>query len=210
MTEHFDALRETVLNCTACRLCEGRTKVVFGAGNPNARVMVIGEGPGREEDLRGEPFVGRSGQLMDKMLAHVGLTREKNIFIANMVKCRPPENRDPRPDEVEVCMNYLREQVRLIRPKIIVCMGRVAAISLIDPNFKVTQQHGQFIEKNGVLMMGLPPGSPAAQSQQQARRPAGYAQPAAEDHGDLPRNLHRIMHNREHPPRDTPCFNLLQ
>lgn len=154
MTENFEALREKVLNCTACRLCEGRTKVVFGIGNPKARVMVIGEGPGREEDLKGEPFVGRSGQLMDKMLAHVGLTREKNIFIGNMVKCRPPENRDPRPDEVEICMEYLREQVRLIRPKIIVCMGRVAAISLIDPNFKVTQQHGQFIEKNGVLMMG--------------------------------------------------------
>ena len=170
MTEHFDALRETVLNCTACRLCEGRTKVVFGAGNPNAKVMVIGEGPGREEDLRGEPFVGRSGQLMDKMLAHVGLTREKNIFIANMVKCRPPENRDPRPDEVEVCMNYLREQVRLIRPKIIVCMGRVAAISLIDHNFKVTQQHGQFIEKNGVLMMGTY--HPAALLRSPSNKPA--------------------------------------
>ena len=170
MTEHFDALRETVLNCTACRLCEGRTKVVFGAGNPNARVMVIGEGPGREEDLRGEPFVGRSGQLMDKMLAHVGLTREKNIFIANMVKCRPPENRDPRPDEVEVCMNYLREQVRLIRPKIIVCMGRVAAISLIDPNFKVTKEHGQFIEKNGVLMMGTY--HPAALLRSPSNKPA--------------------------------------
>ena len=154
MTENFEALREKVLSCTACRLCEGRTKVVFGVGNPKARVMVIGEGPGREEDLKGEPCVGRSGQLMDKMLGHVGLTREKNIFIGNMVKCRPPENRDPRPDEVEICIEYLREQVRLIRPKIIVCMGRVAAISLIDPNFKVTQQHGQFIEKNGVLMMG--------------------------------------------------------
>ncbi|MBP0963034.1 MAG: uracil-DNA glycosylase [Oscillospiraceae bacterium] len=154
MTDNFEALREKVLSCTACRLCEGRTKVVFGVGNPKARVMVIGEGPGREEDLKGEPFVGRSGQLMDKMLGHVGLTREKNIFIGNMVKCRPPENRDPRPDEVEICIEYLREQVRLIRPKIIVCMGRVAAISLIDPNFKVTQQHGQFIEKNGILMMG--------------------------------------------------------
>ena len=170
MTENFEALREKVLGCTACRLCEGRTKVVFGAGNPNARVMVIGEGPGREEDLRGEPFVGRSGQLMDKMLAHVGLTRDKNIFIANMVKCRPPENRDPRPDEVEVCMEYLREQVRFIRPKIIVCMGRVAAISLIDPNFKVTQQHGQFIEKNGVLMMGTY--HPAALLRSPSNKPA--------------------------------------
>lgn len=170
MIENFDILRETVLNCTACRLCEGRTKVVFGAGNPNAKVMVIGEGPGREEDLRGEPFVGRSGQLMDKMLAHVGLTREKNIFIANMVKCRPPENRDPRPDEVETCIRHLRNQVALIRPKIIVCMGRVAAISLIDPNFKVTQQHGQFIEKNGVLMMGTY--HPAALLRSPSNKPA--------------------------------------
>lgn len=170
MIDNFDTLRETVLGCTACRLCEGRTKVVFGAGNPNARVMVIGEGPGREEDLRGEPFVGRSGQLMDKMLAHVGLTREKNIFIANMVKCRPPENRDPRPDEVEVCIQYLRNQVALIRPKIIVCMGRVAAISLIDSNFKVTQQHGQFIEKNGVLMMGTY--HPAALLRSPSNKPA--------------------------------------
>ena len=154
MTEHFDALRETVLNCTACRLCEGRTKVVFGAGNPNARVMVIGEGPGREEDLRGEPFVGRSGQLMDKMLAHVGLTREKNIFIANMVKCRPPENRDPQPDEMEACLPYLREQVKIIRPRFIVCLGRISAQRLISPDFKVTKQHGELYEKNGVLMMG--------------------------------------------------------
>lgn len=170
MIDNFDTLRETVLSCTACRLCEGRTKVVFGAGNPNAKVMVVGEGPGREEDLRGEPFVGRSGQLMDKMLAHVGLTREKNIFIANMVKCRPPENRDPRPDEVEICIQYLRNQVALIRPKIIVCMGRVAAISLIDPNFKVTQQHGQFIEKNGVLMMGTY--HPAALLRSPSNKPA--------------------------------------
>ena len=170
MIDNFDTLRETVLSCTACRLCEGRTKAVFGAGNPNARVMVIGEGPGREEDLRGEPFVGRSGQLMDKMLAHVGLTREKNIFIANMVKCRPPENRDPRPDEVETCIRYLRDQVALIRPKIIVCMGRVAAISLIDPGFKVTQQHGQFIEKNGVLMMGTY--HPAALLRSPSNKPA--------------------------------------
>lgn len=154
MIEDFEELRHQVENCTACRLCETRNKVVFGVGSPTAEVMVIGEGPGRDEDAQGKPFVGRSGQLMDKMLAHVGLSRDRNIFIANMVKCRPPENRDPRPDEVEQCLTYLRNQVHLIRPKIIVCMGRVAAISIIDPAFKVTQQHGQFIEKNGTLMMG--------------------------------------------------------
>ena len=171
MIDNFDTLRETVLGCTACRLCEGRTKVVFGAGNPNARVMVIGEGPGREEDLRGEPFVGRSGQLMDKMLAHVGLTREKNIFIANMVKCRPPENRDPRPDEVEVCIQYLRNQVALLHPRIIVCLGRISAIRLISPNFKVTKEHGVWFEKNGVLMMGT--FHPAALLRTPANKPAG-------------------------------------
>lgn len=154
MNQEFAQLKEEVLGCTACRLCEGRTNVVFGAGCPTARVMIIGEGPGRDEDLQGQPFVGRSGQLMDKMLGHVGLSREKNIFIGNMVKCRPPENRDPRPDEVETCIGWLRKQVAIIRPKIIVCMGRVAATSIIDPHFKVTQQHGQFFEKNGTLMMG--------------------------------------------------------
>ena len=154
MIEQFEELRAQALSCTKCRLCETRSKVVFGVGNPNAEVFIVGEGPGREEDLQGEPFVGRSGQLMDKMLAHVGLSRQSNVYIGNMVKCRPPENRDPLPDEVEQCIGYLRNQVYLIRPKIIVCMGRVAATCLIDKEFKVTRQHGQFIEKNGVLMMG--------------------------------------------------------
>ncbi len=151
--EQFEKLKAQLQNCTACELSKTRTNVVFGVGNPKADIMIVGEGPGREEDLKGEPFVGRSGQLMDKMLLHVGLSRESNIFIANMVKCRPPENRDPHPDELKQCLDYLREQVAIIRPKIIVCMGRVAACALIDPNFKVTVMHGQFIEKNGVLMM---------------------------------------------------------
>ncbi len=154
MNEDFCRLKEKVENCTACELCKTRTNVVFGVGNPTAEVMVIGEGPGREEDLQGRPFVGRSGQLMDKMLLHVGLSRESNIFIANMVKCRPPENRDPKPEELKCCLEHLRQQVMLIRPKIIVCMGRVAACALIDPQFKVTMMHGQFIEKKGILMMG--------------------------------------------------------
>jgi len=170
MIEDFETLRSTVLGCTACRLCEGRTNVVFGAGSPSARVMIVGEGPGREEDLRGEPFVGRSGQLMDKMLAHVGLSRSSNLYIGNMVKCRPPENRDPRPDEVERCIGYLRNQVWLIRPKIIVCMGRVAATAIIDPGFKVTQQHGQFFDKNGTLMMGT--FHPAALLRSPSNKPA--------------------------------------
>lgn len=154
MANSLAELRETLRDCTACRLCEGRQKVVFGVGDDHARVMLIGEGPGQTEDERGEPFVGRGGQLLDKMLDAVGLSREKNIFIANMVKCRPPQNRDPQPDEMEACLPFLREQVRLIRPRIIVCVGRIAAQRLISPDFKVTKQHGEFYDKNGVLMMG--------------------------------------------------------
>ena len=154
MYEDLEQLRQTVLSCRNCKLCETRHNVVFGTGNPKARIMLIGEGPGENEDLQGEPFVGRGGQLLDKLLAHVGLSREENVYIANMVKCRPPKNRDPEKDEVAACIGYLRNQVHLIRPKIIVCLGRVAACALIDPAFKVTRQHGVFYERNGVLMMG--------------------------------------------------------
>ena len=117
-------------------------------------MLLIGEGPGENEDLQGEPFVGRGGKLLDQYLAVVDLERGKNIYIANMVKCRPPKNRDPLPAEQEACLPWLREQVRLLRPKIIVCLGRISAQRLIDKNFRVTKQHGQFMEKNGVWMMG--------------------------------------------------------
>lgn len=154
MPNTLSELRESLLNCQKCGLCQKRTNVVFGTGPENARVMLIGEGPGENEDLQGEPFVGRSGQLLDKMLDAVDLSRKKNVFIANMVKCRPPENRDPLPAETEACLSFLREQVRLLRPKIIVCVGRIAAQRLISPDFKVTKQHGEFFDKNGILMMG--------------------------------------------------------
>jgi DNA polymerase len=123
-------------------------------GNPEADVLFIGEGPGEQEDLQGEPFVGRSGQLLDKMLACVDFSRKENIYIANMVKCRPPQNRDPSPEEVNACLPWLTAQVEAIRPKIIVCLGRVAAIRLIKPDFKVTREHGQFFRHNGILRMG--------------------------------------------------------
>jgi DNA polymerase len=116
--------------------------------------MFVGEGPGENEDLQGEPFVGRGGQLLDKFLAAVDLDRKKNIYIANMVKCRPPQNRDPKPEEQEACIGWLREQTRIIKPKIIVCLGRISAQKLISADFRVTQQHGQFIEKGGILFMG--------------------------------------------------------
>ena len=150
----LDELEIKCKNCTKCDLCEGRTNLVFGVGKKDADIMLIGEGPGENEDLQGQPFVGRSGQLLDKFLASVALSRDKNVYIANMVKCRPPKNRDPKPEEQDMCINWLREQFKIIKPKIIVCVGRISAQKLIDKNFKVTQQHGEFIDKNGTLFMG--------------------------------------------------------
>ena len=154
MYTSWEDLQKDCMTCTRCGLCETRTNLVFGVGVPDAEVVFIGEGPGEQEDLRGEPFVGRGGQLLDKYLDAIGLSRRTNIYIGNMVKCRPPQNRDPKPEEQDACIFWLREQIRLIRPKIIVCLGRISAQRIIDPEFRVTKQHGAFIEKNGVWMMG--------------------------------------------------------
>ena len=154
MYSNWESLQKDCMNCKQCALAETRTNLVFGVGVPDAEIVFIGEGPGEQEDLRGEPFVGRGGQLLDKYLDAIGLDRKTNIYIGNMVKCRPPQNRDPKPEEQEACIGWLREQIRLIRPKIIVCLGRISAQRLIDPAFRVTKQHGEFIEKNGVWMMG--------------------------------------------------------
>lgn len=154
MPSTLDALREQCLGCTKCGLAATRTNVVFGVGSGDAKVLFIGEGPGENEDLTGEPFVGRAGQLLDKLLDAVDLSRKKNIYIANMVKCRPPHNRDPLPEEQDACIGYLREQVRILRPAIIVCLGRISAMRLISPDFKVTKEHGTWVVKSGVHMMG--------------------------------------------------------
>lgn len=169
----WDALEAACRSCEKCGLCKTRKNVVFGTGNRNAEVLFIGEGPGANEDEQGLPFVGRGGQLLDKMLAGVGLSREHNIYIANMVKCRPPLNRDPLPEEQDACADWLRNQVALMRPKIIVCLGRVSACRVIDPDFKVTKQHGQFFEKNGVLLMGTL--HPAAILRNPNQKPAAFA-----------------------------------
>jgi DNA polymerase len=145
---------------------------VFGAGPKEAKVLFIGEGPGEQEDLSGEPFVGRGGKLLDKFLDYFDLDRKTNIFIANIVKCRPPKNRDPLPKEQEICIEWLREQVRLMQPKIIVCLGRIAAQRLIEPKFKVTVQHGEFIEKGGILFMGT--FHPAAILRDPRRKPDAF------------------------------------
>ncbi|WP_419169297.1 uracil-DNA glycosylase [Negativibacillus massiliensis] len=154
MENQYEVLRQECLSCQKCPLAQTRNHVVFGAGVSNAEVVFIGEGPGENEDLQGQPFVGRGGALLDKYLQAVDLSREKNIYITNMVKCRPPQNRDPHPDEVANCIGYLSRQLEIIRPKIIVCLGRIAANALIEKGFKVTKQHGQWFEKNGVFMMG--------------------------------------------------------
>ena len=152
---NWQELEARCMSCSACRLCEKRHNVVFGVGNINARVMFIGEGPGEQEDLQGEPFVGKAGQLLDKMLYAVDLDRHENIYITNIVKCRPPMNRDPQEDEQESCIGYLREQTRLIRPRIIVTLGRIAGMRLIKPDLRITREHGSLIERKGIWMMPM-------------------------------------------------------
>ena len=154
MTDEMKKLYGECKDCNKCELCKTRTNLVFGVGDDTSKVMFIGEGPGENEDLKGEPFVGRAGQLLDKMLTAVGLDRSK-IYIANIVKCRPPKNRDPLPEEKDACIGWLYEQIRIIDPKIIICLGRIAAAIIIDPDIKITKDHGRFIEKDGRLMMAM-------------------------------------------------------
>jgi len=146
----WDELRNTCLSCTRCGLCQTRHNVVFGVGNPHADIMFIGEGPGEQEDLQGKPFVGPAGKLLDDMLSIIDLTRDYNCYIANIVKCRPPRNRDPQEDEQNACIDYLYQQIDLIQPKIIVCLGRIAAKKLIDPTFRITREHGNWTFRNGI------------------------------------------------------------
>lgn len=150
----WNELQKSCENCTRCGLCETRTNVVFGVGLRTADVMFIGEGPGEQEDLRGEPFVGPAGKLLDDMMAIIDLDRT-NSYIGNIVKCRPPRNRDPLETEQDACIDYLRNQVALIQPKIIVCLGRIAAKRLIDPEFSITRQHGTWIQKGGIWMTAI-------------------------------------------------------
>ncbi len=150
----WNELKAACNECHNCSLCEQRHNVVFGIGNEHAEVMLIGEGPGEQEDLQGEPFVGPAGHLLDDMLEIIGLSR-KQVYIANIVKCRPPHNRDPLNAEQDACIGYLRNQVALIQPKIIVCLGRIAAMRLMKPDFKITREHGQWIDKGSVRMMAV-------------------------------------------------------
>ncbi len=154
MEHTLESLKGSCAACEKCALCHTRTNCVFGVGNPQADLMFVGEAPGEQEDLSGTPFVGRAGQLLDKFLYAVDIDR-KDVYIANILKCRPPKNRDPLPEEEEACMPYLREQVKLIAPKIIVCLGRISAMKLIKPDFKITQEHGLWFQKGNYLMTAV-------------------------------------------------------
>ena len=151
----WEELQRTCKNCTQCGLCEGRHNVVFGVGNIHADIMFVGEGPGEQEDLQGEPFVGRAGQLLDDMLSIIDLSRKENCYIANIVKCRPPQNRDPLEVEQDACIGYLENQIALVQPKIIVCLGRIAATRLIREDYRITKEHGQWVEKDGIWMTAI-------------------------------------------------------
>lgn len=147
-------LKKICSECQKCELSATRTNCVFGVGNENADLMFVGEAPGEQEDLSGTPFVGRAGQLLDKFLYAVDISRE-DVYIANILKCRPPKNRDPLPEEEDMCIGYLREQVSLIKPKVIVCLGRISAMRLIKPDFKITQEHGKWFKKGDVMMTAV-------------------------------------------------------
>ena len=151
MQNQLEELRRICLSCQRCSLCQIRNNVVFGVGNPATDIMFIGEAPGENEDLQGEPFVGRAGQLLDKLLSDIGLSRKENIYIANILKCRPPQNRDPEPHEIEKCSEYLEKQIEIISPKIIVLVGRIAAIHFLGADFKMTKQHGNGYYKDGII-----------------------------------------------------------
>lgn len=141
-TPEFEALRERALICTACPLSETRTNVVFGVGDLGADLMFVGEAPGHNEDLQGEPFVGAAGKLLDELLAEIGISREE-VYIANVLKCRPPGNRDPRPDEIDSCKGYLREQIRMISPRVVMTLGNFATKLLLRTETGITRLRGQ-------------------------------------------------------------------
>ncbi len=151
---NWQTLEETCRSCAKCALHATRTNCVFGTGNREADLLFVGEAPGEQEDLSGTPFVGRAGKLLNQYLFAVDIPRE-DVYIANILKCRPPQNRDPLPEEEDACMDYLRAQVKLIEPKIIVCLGRIAAMRLIKPDFRITKEHGQWFERGRFLITAV-------------------------------------------------------
>ncbi len=167
----WQSLQNACMQCTACGLCQTRNNVVFGVGPQDAEIMFVGEGPGQQEDLQGIPFVGAAGKLLDEMLSIIDLGRH-NCYIANIVKCRPPGNRDPLLTEQEACMDWLRMQTKLIRPKIIVCLGRISAMMLIREDFRISREHGQWTQKNGIWFTALY--HPSALLRDESKRPETF------------------------------------
>lgn len=159
MYDNWEQLEETAKECKKCKLCQNRNNVVFGTGNRQASLMFIGEGPGADEDLQGTPFVGKAGKLMNMAFEAIGLKREE-VYIANIVKCRPPGNRNPQDDEANACLDYLRNQVILVKPKIIVLLGSVALKNILGKEYGITASRGKWIERKGILYM--PTWHPAA------------------------------------------------
>ena len=164
----WESLKQACLQCNRCDLCGGRTQVVFGVGPTDAEILFVGEGPGQQEDLLGDPFVGPAGHFLDDMLSIIGLGRH-NCYIANIVKCRPPNNRDPLQIEQDACIPWLRMQTKLLKPKIIVCLGRIAAMKLIREDFKITREHGQWTEKGGIWFTAMY--HPSALLRDESKRP---------------------------------------
>jgi len=187
MTDSWERLAAECAACRECALCQERHNVVFGVGNPKAEIMLVGEGPGASEDEQGIPFVGRAGQLLDDMLAIIGLDRTK-VYIANIVKCRPPGNRDPLNVEQDACIGYLRRQIALIQPKILVCLGRVAAMRLMDEKLRITKEHGLWYDVDGMRMMAIY--HPAALLRDPSKRPETF-----DDLKQLQREIARICPN---------------
>ncbi|MCQ2435957.1 MAG: uracil-DNA glycosylase [Clostridia bacterium] len=154
MVTSLDLIRAECDLCDKCALCQTRTNLVFGVGNENASLMFVGEAPGEQEDKTGIPFVGPAGKLFDKYLSVVGIDRQE-VYIANILKCRPPHNRDPEQNEQEACIGWLRDQVRTISPRMIVCLGRIAAMKLISPDFRITADHGKWITRGQTEMCAV-------------------------------------------------------
>ncbi|MBQ6364967.1 MAG: uracil-DNA glycosylase [Oscillospiraceae bacterium] len=172
MTDSFDQLKQDCSQCMRCSLGSTRHHLVFGVGNEHAPIVFIGEGPGEKEDLQGVPFVGPAGQLLDVMLQLVGLDRTK-VYICNIVKCRPPLNRDPSPEERDACSEWLQRQITLIDPKILVCLGRISATTLIDSAFRITRDHGKWYERDGRQIIAT--FHPSALLRDPSKRPEAFA-----------------------------------
>ena len=189
MNDSWEALRRDCEACTGCGLCQERKHVVFGVGNPESPILFVGEGPGEQEDLQGIPFVGPAGRLLDDMLKMIDLDRSK-VYIANIVKCRPPRNRDPLNLEKDACRPFLQRQMALLKPKIVVCLGRIAAMELIREDFRITREHGLWFERDGVRYMAMY--HPSALLRDEDKRPEAFM-----DLRELRKEIRRLG-DREH------------